>query len=82
MALLMNIMGKTFACLAIFVGLNACESEIDRVPNTPKQSAPYPGYLDNFDQDCSDIGRKVFVGSYDPDGLDRDGDGWGCESHG
>ena len=77
-----NITGKILACLAIFAGLNACESDIDRPPNVPKQSAPYPGYFDNFDQDCPDIGRQVFVGSYDPDGLDRDGDGWGCESYG
>ncbi len=45
-------------------------------------SSPYPGYNDNIDQDCSDIGRKVWVGSYDPDRLDSDGDGWGCESYG
>ena len=45
-------------------------------------SEPYEGYSDGIDQDCVDIGRKVYVGSYDPDGLDRDGNGWGCESYG
>lgn len=39
----------------------------------------YGGYLDEFDQDCEDIGRLVYVGNYDPDELDADGDGWGCE---
>lgn len=34
---------------------------------------------DEFDQDCEDIGRLVYVGNYDPDQLDADGDGWGCE---
>ena len=43
---------------------------------------PYSGYNDGIDQDCSDIRRKVFVGDYDPDRLDADGDGIGCESYG
>lgn len=43
---------------------------------------PYSGYGDSYDDDCIDVGEKVWVGSYDPDGLDRDGDGWGCESYG
>ena len=77
-----NIWGKILVCVPLLIILNACESEVDQVPKAPKQSAPYPGYFDNYDQDCADIGRKVFVGSYDPDGLDRDGDGWGCESYG
>ncbi len=44
--------------------------------------SPYSGYDDGNDQDCSDVRRKVFVGSDDPDRLDADGDGWGCESYG
>ena len=40
---------------------------------------PYDGYSDNYDQDCADVGEEVWVGDYDPDGLDADGDGWGCE---
>lgn len=31
------------------------------------------------DTDCSDYDSPVFVGPSDPDGLDRDGDGIGCE---
>lgn len=34
------------------------------------------------DLDCRDIGHKVRVGSSDPNGLDRDGDGIGCEASG
>jgi hypothetical protein len=41
---------------------------------------PYGGYGDGFDQDCADVGEEVWVGDYDPDGLDADGDGWGCET--
>ena len=35
----------------------------------------------NYDLDCSDIGYEVWVGGHDLHGLDRDGDGWGCESY-
>jgi hypothetical protein len=38
------------------------------------------GYSDNYDLDCEDIGEEVWVGDYDPNYLDADGDGWGCES--
>ena len=34
------------------------------------------------DIDCVDVGKKVYVGSYDPFRLDADGDGWGCEWYG
>ncbi len=47
-----------------------------------EEEEPYVGYNDSYDQDCADIGEEVWVGSYDPDGLDRDGDGYGCESYG
>ncbi len=42
---------------------------------------PYPGYRDGVDQDCADLlpQKNIYVGGYDPDNLDRDGDGWGCE---
>ena len=36
---------------------------------------PYPP-----DVDCADIGQPVRVVGDDRHGLDRDGDGWGCES--
>jgi hypothetical protein len=47
-----------------------------------EEEEPYAGYNDSYDQDCSDIGYEVYVGSYDPDGLDADSDGYGCESYG
>ena len=31
------------------------------------------------DLDCSDFNGPVYVGSYDPHGLDADNDGVGCE---
>lgn len=34
---------------------------------------------DPSDFDCEDIGGEVWVGDDDPNGLDRDGDGWACE---
>jgi len=43
------------------------------------EEEPYDGYNDSYDQDCSDVGEEVWVGDDDPDGLDADGDGWGCE---
>ncbi len=36
-------------------------------------------YDDPSDLDCEDIGQEIWVGDDDPNGLDRDGDGWGCE---
>ena len=40
-------------------------------------------YYNEVDNDCSEyIGNDIWVGSNDPDGLDRDGDGYGCESYG
>jgi hypothetical protein len=35
--------------------------------------------LPSGDLDCEDIGHQVWVGNYDPNGLDGDGDGWGCD---
>jgi hypothetical protein len=42
---------------------------------------PYPDNYDRYDLDCEDVGEKVWVGDDDPNGLDRDGDGWGCETY-
>jgi hypothetical protein len=28
---------------------------------------------------CANIGHRVYVGAYDPNGLDGDNDGWGCD---
>ncbi|WP_217924863.1 excalibur calcium-binding domain-containing protein [Miltoncostaea oceani] len=35
-----------------------------------------------FDLNCADIGHRVNVTPGDPHGLDRDGDGVGCETDG
>ncbi|WP_423463541.1 hypothetical protein ACO229_01865 [Promicromonospora sp. MS192] len=35
----------------------------------------------NPDLDCADIGRTVWVGTNDYHDLDRDNDGWGCDSY-
>jgi hypothetical protein len=41
----------------------------------------YPEW-NGYDLDCPDVGRMVRVSGDDPHGLDRDGDGWGCEKYG
>jgi hypothetical protein len=45
------------------------------------EPAPSPAYPDygSGDLDCDDIGREVYVDGDDPNGLDRDNDGVGCE---
>lgn len=40
----------------------------------------YPAWK-GFDLDCADVGHSVKVTGSDPHRLDRDGDGWGCESY-
>ena len=40
----------------------------------------YPAW-EGYDLDCADVGHSVRVTGDDPHGLDRDGDGWGCESY-
>lgn len=40
----------------------------------------YPAWK-GFDLDCADVGHRVKVTGADPHRLDRDGDGWGCESY-
>jgi hypothetical protein len=40
----------------------------------------YPAWK-GIDLDCADVGRTVKVTGDDPHRLDRDGDGWGCESY-
>jgi len=43
----------------------------------------YSGCIDDsyYDLDCADIGYEVEVIGYDEYGLDRDGDGYGCEAY-
>jgi len=40
----------------------------------------YPAW-NGIDLDCADVGHTVKVTGADPHRLDRDGDGWGCESY-
>ncbi len=40
----------------------------------------YPAW-NGIDLDCADVRRTVKVTGSDPHRLDRDGDGWGCESY-
>lgn len=72
-------MKKIFITFIFIATFSSC-SNSSNVGNY--QEEPYPGYNDGYDQDCSDIAQKVWVGTNDPDRLDRDGDGWGCESYG
>jgi hypothetical protein len=51
---------------------------------TRTRSVNRGGSDDNYydtggDLDCEDVGHEVYVGNDDPDNLDGDGDGWGCE---
>jgi hypothetical protein len=47
-----------------------------------EDSSPYayPAW-NGYDLDCADVGHRVKVTGDDPHRLDRDGDGWGCESY-
>lgn len=54
------------------VGSSGCD------PNYAGACVPIVSY----DLNCSDIATKVQVVGDDPNGFDRDGDGFGCESYG
>ena len=75
-----TIITISFCALIPFIMIACTNSEQPQSNYTENQ--PYFGYSDNIDQNCSDIGKKVYIGIYDPDKLDRDGDGWACESYG
>lgn len=49
----------------------------------PDCNPNYSGCVENssYDLDCPDIGEEVEVLGNDEYGLDRDGDGYGCESY-
>ncbi len=57
------------------------DSSIEDDPSDVSSGEDWNDYSvdDSSDLDCEDIGDEVWVGDDDPDGLDRDGDGWGCE---
>jgi hypothetical protein len=48
-----------------------------QVPGHGGYENPAPG--DDGTADCPPGGGPVYVGSNDPNNLDHDGDGWGCE---
>jgi len=55
------------------------------MPPMPMPQAPSDGSWDqqpsdeSWDLDCEDIGEEVDIDGYDPNNLDADGDGVGCE---
>lgn len=53
------------------------------VKPTPSCDTNYSGCIPivSYDLDCSDIGYSVTVLGYDKHRLDRDNDGYGCESY-
>lgn len=54
----------------------------DAGPEEEEDSDPYayPAW-NGYDLDCADVGHTVKVTGADPHRLDRDRDGWGCESY-
>lgn len=72
---------SVLAILSSFFVDDSLPSPSSRTVLRPATIDPYPGYGDGVDQDCPDLSprKDIWVGDYDPDNLDRDGDGWGCE---
>ena len=60
----------------------ASEPEPEPEEEEVEDSSPYayPAW-NGHDLDCADVGHRVKVTGDDPHRLDRDGDGWGCESY-
>ena len=54
----------------------------DEGQSPPQQPRNFVPADNGGDLDCADIGKMIYVGSNDPNHLDGDGDGWGCESYG
>lgn len=83
--IIVGILFWGFIAIMIFAFISESISGVsnnDKNNQEINQVDPYYGYSDGIDQDCADIRMRVFVGSNDPDRLDADGDGWGCESYG
>jgi endonuclease YncB( thermonuclease family) len=51
-------------------------------PTSGSEPWNQPISASNPDLDCGDIRMKVWITGIDYHGLDRDNDGWGCESYG
>jgi hypothetical protein len=64
-----------WAWVGYYLGLRGHPSQgVSTTTSVPGTGPRYGG-----DLDCEDIGREIHVGRSDPHGLDRDGDGIGCE---
>lgn len=64
--------------IGVVVVKSSGDDDAPRTP-TPVIQPAVNAPLGGGDLDCVDIGREVSVGAYDPNGLDRDNDGIGCE---
>lgn len=53
-----------------------------QTPSAHTGTGPEPWNQPGPDLDCADIGRRVQITGPDYHRLDRDGDGWACESYG
>lgn len=66
--------------------LSLCIVVLTVLGNEAKRRAPTtrPAVVmtPSHDLDCADIGHRVYVGANDPNHLDADGDGIGCERWG
>ncbi|HEX8211917.1 MAG TPA: hypothetical protein VF584_17205 [Longimicrobium sp.] len=58
----------------------ASEPEPEEEEEEDSSPYAYPAW-NGYDLDCADVGHTVKVTGGDPHRLDRDGDGWGCESY-
>jgi hypothetical protein len=80
-ALLAGIVWAAAALMGIWLG----SVDSDATPSEPASDEgvnadPHDGYPDSpVDLDCDDFDGPVEVPYDDPDGLDKDGDGIGCE---
>lgn len=70
-------LAKVIAAFAIAVLLSACSSA-SYGDDTTGGGGRFNGG-DGDDLDCSDVGRPVAVQGADPNSLDADNDGIGCE---
>ena len=66
---------RTLLAISLALTLAGCQSFLDGAPFGMPRGPAWNG----VDLDCSDVGRTVWVGDYDPHNLDGDGDGIGCE---
>jgi hypothetical protein len=70
------------AILAAAVAEPEAPAGFAEVPAPPAPEPTDPWNTPGPDLDCKDIGKMVRVDPPDYHRLDRDNDGWGCESYG